>query len=163
MSTTTITLTFSVDTARLTAAGIGDLDSGELDRIKDLLLTAIADYRDGGDVPLGPGWALAMVDALLADPSEPWSPFPPETPTTVDGWSAAVDRLLAADVVEPLRSAALAAIAGMIGGTAWHTYTRPAARVVASRARAAICPVADLLAGTEALIAAGHLSIGGGR
>lgn len=84
-------------------------------------------------------------------------PLPTTPPHDLDTFTAAIDGVLAGDVPEPMRSAALEQLADEIETTAWKQ--RAAALEQVFRARASITPGVDLLDGLTALVDGGHLAL----
>lgn len=85
--------------------------------------------------------------------------LPTSTPTNPADFSLAIDGVLA-DVVEPQRSAALTLLAEQLDGCAWRTTPiRLLARQQAARARAAVDPHQDELAGLDALVESGAVCV----
>jgi hypothetical protein len=78
--------------------------------------------------------------------------YPVTQPTTLDEYEAAIDRI-AAEGVEPARSAALDTLSRQIRSSAWQRHCRQRADDLASRADAVIDRDQDLLAGLDALVA----------
>lgn len=84
-------------------------------------------------------------------------PLPSTPPTDLESFAAAIDGVLAGDVAEPMRSAALEQLADELDTIAWKH--RAAALAESFRARSGIAPGVDLLSGLTALVDGGHLSI----
>ena len=83
--------------------------------------------------------------------------YPVTQPTTLDEYEAAIERI-AAEGVEPARSAALDTLSRQIRSSAWQRH-RQRADDLASRADAVIDRDQDMLAGLDALVAADALII----
>ena len=78
--------------------------------------------------------------------------YPVTQPTTLDEYEAAIERV-AAEGVEPARSAALDTLSRQIRSSAWQRHCQRRADDLASQADAVIDRDQDMLAGLDALVA----------
>jgi hypothetical protein len=82
--------------------------------------------------------------------------YPVTQPTTLDEYEAAIERI-AAEGVEPARSAALDTLSRQIRSSAWNGFALGRAHELAGRAHGLIDRDQDLLRGSRTLVTQGAL------